>query len=149
MNGELWVNVIGNIGRGAAVAALAMLAASCGSEEALQPVATDTREALEARVAGDAVMLMDRGSFGDTYAKLGAGQFQYANDLMHWAAIAAVAQGNVCDRVAMVNVSDRSTRDNIVWFVDCDNKGRVFIEQSQAEDAKQRFDSATSGAEQG
>lgn len=143
------MNVIGNIGRGAAVAALAMLAASCGSEEALQPVATDMREALEARVAGDAVMLMDLGSFGDTYAKLGVGQFQNANDLMHWAAIAAVAQGNACNRVAMVNVSDRSTRDNIVWFVDCDNKERVFIEQRQAEDAEQRFGSETSEAEQG
>ncbi|MFB0613703.1 hypothetical protein [Aurantiacibacter poecillastricola] len=115
----------------------------------MQPVATDTREALEARVAGDAVMLMDRESFGDTYSKLGTGQFQTANDLMHWAAIAAVAQGNACDRVAMVNVSDRSTRDNIVWFVDCDNKARVFIEQREAEDAKQRFDSATSETEQG
>lgn len=94
-------------------------------------------------------MLMDRESFGDTYSKLGAGQFQNANDLMHWAAIAAVAQDNACDRVAMVNVSDRSTRDNIVWFVDCDNKERVFIEQRQAEDAQQRFDNATSETEQG
>ncbi|MBN8484352.1 MAG: hypothetical protein J0L50_06190 [Sphingomonadales bacterium] len=149
MIGEVCVNVIGNIGRGAAAVALAMLAASCGSEEAVQPVATDTIEALEARVAGDAVMLMDRESFGDTYAKLGAGQFQNANDLMHWAAIAAVAQGNRCNRVAMVNVSDRSTRDNIVWFVDCENKERVFIEQRQAEDAKQRFDNAASKTEQG
>ena len=139
---------IGKIGPALAMLAFPLLAA-CGSEEALQPVATDTRETLEARVASDAVMLMDRESFGDTYAKLGAGQFQNANDLMHWAAIAAVAQGNACDRVAMVNVSDRSTRDNIVWFVDCDNKERVLIEQSQAEDAKHRFDSATSEAEQG
>lgn len=138
---------IGMIGQGIAMLAFSALAA-CGSGEAVQPVATDTREALEARVAGDAVMLMDRESFGDTYSKLGAGQFQNANDLMHWAAIAAVAQGNACDRVAMVNVSDRSTRDNIVWFVDCNNKARVFIEQSQAEDAKQRFDNPTSETEQ-
>lgn len=142
------MNMIGNIGRGVAVTALAMIAASCGSEEALQPVATDTREALEARVAGDAVMLMDRESFGDTYAKLGTGQFQNANDLMHWAAIAAVAQSNACDRVAMVNVSDRSTRDNIVWFVDCNNKQRIFIEQPQAEDAQRHFGGSATGTEQ-
>ncbi len=148
MNGVVCVNVIGNIGRGAAVTALAMIAASCGSEEALQPVATDTREALEARVARDAVMLMDRESFSDTYSKLGAGQFQTANDLMHWAAIAAVAQGNACDRVAMVNVSDRSTRENIIWFADCANKQRLFIEQSQAEDAQRRFDGSATTPEE-
>lgn len=138
---------IGMIGPALAMLAFPLLAA-CGSGEILQPVATDTREALDARVAGDAVMLMDRESFGDTYAKLGAGQFQNANDLMHWAAIAAVAHGNRCDRVAMVNVSDRSTRDNIVWFVDCDNKERVFIEQQQAEDAKLRFGGTATSTEQ-
>ena len=42
----------------------------------------------------------------------------------------------------MVNVSDRSTRTKIVWFVDCQNKQRVFIEQPQAEDAKRRFGNA-------
>lgn len=124
------------------------LLAACGSREAVQPVATDTREALEARVAGDAVMLMDRESFGDTYSKLGAAQFQNANDLTHWAAIAAVAQGSACDRVAMVNVSDRSTRENIVWFADCENKQRIFIGQSQAEDAERRFGGSASGTEQ-
>lgn len=138
---------IGMTGPALAMLALPLLSA-CGSEEAVQPVATHTREALEARVASDAVMLMDRESFGDTYAKLGAGQFQNANDLMHWAAIAAVAQGNACDRVAMVNVSDRSTRDNIIWFVDCANKQRIFIEQPQAEDAQRRFSGSATGTEQ-
>lgn len=131
------------------LATLSSLAlAGCGSGGAVQPVATDTREALEARVAADAVMLMDRESFSDTYSNLGAAQFQNANKLAHWAAIAAVVQGNTCDRVAMVNVSDRSTRDNIVWFADCENKQRIFIEQSQAEDAQKRFGGAATGTEQ-
>lgn len=134
-----------------AAVVLAASVTACGGEEPQSDVtsASDTRASLEARVASDAVFPMDQNDFSDTYAKLGAAQFLKANDLAHWAAIAAVAQGNACDRVAMVNVSDRSTRDNIVWFVDCDNKERVFIEQHQAEEAKQRFDSTTSEAEQG
>jgi hypothetical protein len=131
------------MGRGAAVAALAMLAASCGSEEALQPVATDTREAPEGRIADDAVLLMDRANFPDTYAKLGAEQFKRANDLTRWAAVAAAEHGGICDRVAMVSVSDRSTREQIVWFADCENKQRILIDQQQAEGAKRRFGDAS------
>lgn len=138
---------IGLAGQGLAMLAVSALA-GCGSGGAVQPVATDTREALEARVASDAVMLMDRESFGDTYSKLGADQFQNANGLMHWAAIAAVAQGNGCDRVAMVNVSDRSTRENIVWFVDCANNERVFIEQPDAESVRLRFENDASEEEE-
>lgn len=131
------------IGQSIAVLTISALA-GCGSGGAVQPVAMDTLEALEARVAVDAVMLMDRASFRDTFAKLGAAQFKKANDMMHWAAIAAVAQGDACDRVAMVNVSDRSTRAKIVWFVDCENKQRVFIDQRQADEAKQRYGNSTS-----
>lgn len=125
--------------------ALAMTAASCGqadeqSDAVVQPVAT--KASLEARIADDAILPMDRANFSKTYSKLGSKQFQNANDLTHWAAVAAVAQGDACDRVAMANVSEKSTREQIVWFVDCENKQRVMIDQPQAEDARQRFDTA-------
>ena len=125
--------------------ALAMTAASCGqadeqSDAMVQPVAT--KESLEARIADEAILPMDRANFSKTYSKLGSKQFQNANDLTHWAAVAAVAQGDACDRVAMANVSEKSTREKIVWFVDCENKQRVMIDQPQAEDARQRFGTA-------
>lgn len=109
--------------------------------DVVQPVAT--KASLEARIADDAILLMDRANFSKTYSKLGSKQFQNANDLNHWAAVAAVARGDACDRVAMVNVSERSTRQQIVWFIDCENKARVMIDQPQAEDARQRFSTAS------
>lgn len=133
------MNMFGNIGRGVVVTSLAMIAASCGSEEAAQPAATETKETLQARVAGDAVMLMDRESFSDTYAKLGEQQFQNANDLTRWAAIAAVAQGPDCDRVEIIGISGRSTREHVEWFVDCENGERILVEQPEAEKARLRY----------
>lgn len=147
------LTVYSRINQGIAAVMLAATVAACGDEEpqseALQTSspAPDTRVSLEARVAEDAVFPMDREGFSDTYAKLGAAQFHNANDLAHWAAIAAAEHGGVCDRVAMVNVSDRSTRENIVWFADCENKQRIFIEQSQAEDAKRRFGGSATSTE--
>ena len=131
-----------NVGRSIATMVLAMGAASCGqgseqSGRVVQPVAT--KASLEARIADDAILPMDRANFSKTYSKLGSKQFQNANDLTRWAAVAAVAQGDACDRVAMANVSEKSTREKIVWFVDCENKQRMMIDQPQAEDARQRF----------
>lgn len=133
------MSVAKKIGRGAVVVTLALLAASCGGEDTVQPVATDVAS-LENKVADDAVLLMDRASFADTYKKLGAHQFAHANDLSRWAAIAAT-ENDQCDRVAMINVSDAATREKIVWFADCANRKRVIIDQEQAEDAQRRFGS--------
>ncbi|MDZ4139802.1 MAG: hypothetical protein U1D66_13135, partial [Erythrobacter sp.] len=44
---------------------------------------------LEAKVSGDAVLLMDRADHQATYGRLGQTQFDRANELMRWAAIAA------------------------------------------------------------
>jgi len=130
-----------------AMAGLVALA-GCGGEEAAQNSGSMTFEQIEARIAPDAVMLMDRESFSDTYAKLGEQQFQNANDLTRWAAVAAAAKGEPCDSVAMVNVSDRSTRENIVWFTDCQNGERIFVEQPEAESARLQFENAASGEEE-
>lgn len=104
--------------------------------ERLRPI---TRAELEAKVAPDAVMLMKRSDYPKMYAKLGARRFAAANGLTRWAALAAAEHGGMCDRVSMVNLSDRTSRASIVWFADCANGQRVMIDQEQAEDVRKRF----------
>lgn len=108
-------------------------------EQAAGPV---TIEKLEALVGPDAILLMDREGYPDTYAKLGNQQFQKANDLTRWAAIAAVARGSACDRLELIGVSGQSSRERVAWYADCENGARIFIEQPEAEEAKLRFGSA-------
>ena len=127
--------------------ACAGLLAACGGDETSTPVATETSTALQpdsladlqGRVAEDAVLPMTRDQFPDTYKKLGAGQFKKANDLTIWAALAAAEHRGICDRVSMINVSGSASRDRIVWYADCDNGGRVNVDQAQAEDIRERF----------
>lgn len=134
-------------GRKATRSVIALLCAagliSCTAQDGGDSAGAPTLEQLESRIVAGATTPMDRESFGDTYAKLGAANFGKANDLTRWAAVAAAEDADVCDRVAMINVSDRSTRENVVWFVDCENGERVFIDQTQAEDARRRFGEAS------
>jgi hypothetical protein len=84
-------------------------------------------------------MLMERSDFKKTYVKLGKAQFQKANDLTRWAAMAA-AESDACPRVENVGVSDDATRKEIKWFVGCANGERFIISQEQAVAAQGRHD---------
>ncbi len=103
------------------------------------PLRPTTLAELEAKVAPDAVSLMTREHYPKTFAKLGSRQFDVANDLTRWAALAAAEHGGMCDRVNLIDVSDRATRSSIVWFADCANGQRVMIDQEQAADVRKRF----------
>lgn len=110
-----------------------------------EPVPVDTRtplERAEAKIAPDAVMLMDKADYSKTYAKLGADQFNRANDLTRWAAVAA-AEATNCERVELIGLSDQSTRKELQWYVECANNVRVNIYQSHAEDRQKVYGSAT------
>ncbi len=96
-------------------------------------------EQAKVKIAPDAVMPMDRTEFRKTFAKLGRKDFDSANDLMEWAAIAA-AESKSCDKVELVAVSDNATRKKIQWFVDCANKERFQITEDQALAARDKFD---------
>lgn len=94
---------------------------------------------LEAKVSGDAVLLMERADHQTTYGRLGQVQFDRANELMRWAAIAA-GESDACSRVETVAVSDQATREQIRWFADCANGERFMISQEQALAALGRYD---------
>jgi hypothetical protein len=110
-------------------------AAAGGSSESKLDQAT-------AKVAPDAVSLMTRADFSKTYKKLGKAQFDNANHLTRWAALAA-AESEQCPKVDFVAVSDKATRKQIVWYADCSNKERFEITEEQARATRERLDPAT------
>lgn len=124
----------------AAVASIALLG-GCSGEPAGPP--KSPYEVLQGKISKEAVSSMARADYGKTYARLGARQFDNANALMPWAAIAA-AESDQCDRVELVAVSDKATRKELQWFVDCANKERFQIKQAQAEAARGKYDPAAS-----
>lgn len=98
-------------------------------------------EVLQGKVGPDVALPMTRAEFGDTYNRLGASQFENANALMGWAALAA-AESDQCNRVEVMGVSDDATRDELQWFVHCQNGERFQINQAQAEAARDNYDPA-------
>lgn len=128
-------------------AVCAVLLSACGGDQTAQPSAAETSSVLqpvtlaelEQRIGEDAVLPMTRDKYPDTFRKLGASQFRRANDLTRWAALAAAEHRGMCDSVALIAVSDAATRDQIIWFADCDNGQRIMINDDQAEDVQRRF----------
>jgi hypothetical protein len=106
------------------------------TEAALTPEAE--RAWLEEKVASDAVLPMARSDYSDTYHRLGKAQFGKANDLMRWAALAA-AKNEGCDQVILVGISASATRTQLRWYVDCANKQRLDIRESEAEELRLRL----------
>lgn len=109
-----------------------------GNAEEGDPVAMRLAE-LESTIASDAVSEMTRADFSETYDKLGQSQFDKANALAKWAAVAA-AESEDCRSVDLVGISERATRENLQWYVDCGNSERFFIEQAQAEAMLAKYD---------
>lgn len=118
-----------------------MAGSNPASTDPSAPVATRL-STLESNIAPDAVSEMIRADFSDTYNKLGQAQFDKANALAKWAAIAA-AESEQCPSVDLVGISDRATRETLQWYVDCGNKERFFINQEQAEAALAIYDPAS------
>lgn len=116
-----------------------------GSNEPQGP-APVSLDKLEAKIGSDTVMPMTRTGYRKTYDKLGKSQFNNANALMHWAAIAA-AESDVCQKVEVVGISDSATRKALRWYVDCSNGERFMIGEEQAIAARDQYDpSATAEA---
>ncbi len=115
--------------------------AACGDNG--EATSLSPLEQLEAKIADDAILLMDREGFSSTFDKLGEDQFDRANEFTRWAAVAA-AESDQCDDVTLVGVSDHATRRQIQWYVDCANRERFQITQEQAEAARVKYDPAAS-----
>jgi hypothetical protein len=64
---------------------------------------------LERKIGADAVIQMDRENFSNTYNRLGRAQFDNANNLARWAAIAAAESDNA--RRSRSSVSRTAPRD--------------------------------------
>lgn len=125
----------------AACAIAASLAACSGAPNKASEKAT--AETPQEKVGADAVMAMNRTDFGKTYERLGKRQFERANSLMEWAAIAA-AESDQCDKVELVSISESATRSELQFFADCQNKERFQITQAQAEAAQAKYDAKAS-----
>lgn len=109
-----------------------------GNAEVADPIAIRLAE-LQSTIASDAVSEMTRADFSETYNKLGQSQFDKANELATWAAVAA-AESEACPSVDLVGISERATRENLQWYVDCGNSERFFIDQTQAEAMLAKYD---------
>lgn len=128
----------------AASIAPTVLLAGCSSGPTVPP--KSRLEVMKGKIDPDAVIEMDRDGYRKTFSKLGKKQFDEANALMSWAAMAA-AESNKCDRVEVVALSDKATRKQLQYFVDCANKERFQITQAHAKAMQVRFDPKASAEE--
>ena len=126
-----WLRGIGGV--------TAFVAAAAFVPQGETPSEAVTLASLESKIADDAVMEMERGEFGDTYARLGGEAFKRANRLMKWPAI-AVAASPRCNSVELAAISDRATAEALEWFVDCENRERFRVTEAQAIAARDSFD---------
>lgn len=72
-------------------------------------------------------------------ARIGRPAFDRSNEMIRWA-LAVAAESPRCDRVDYGDVSDRATSDRIVWFVDCTNAERFYIDEEQARAARAKWE---------
>jgi hypothetical protein len=92
---------------------------------------------LDAKIAADAIILMDAENYPRKLTMFGRRRFDVANELTRWAAIAA-AESDDCNLVSTVGISDGATRRTLRWFIDCANRERFNITEAQAVAARDR-----------
>ena len=81
-----------------------------------------------------------RAEYPKFYRQLGAAVFAKLSELEP-GALYAVAESSQCDAVENAGVSDRSRKDAVLWFVDCQNGNRFMVSPTQAEAALARHKS--------
>jgi len=74
------------------------------------------------------------------YADLGAEAVNRANDLTEWAAVIG-AESDKCNRVEIDEISSKSSKTAIEWFVDCENGERFQITEKDATETRDRWQS--------
>lgn len=74
-----------------------------------------------------------------TFTILGAQRFDEANSLLKWAA-AVGAESPKCDKVDVSDVSEKSDRRNLLFFVDCVNWERIWVSEKNAKDARLKWE---------
>lgn len=130
---------------GAVVAVLCIMGTvSCATEETSASSQSDAppKSALERvsdKLAPDYFVPMGRESFAETHAAFGRARFDEANDMSHWAALAA-AENRKCPQVEMILLSDKAKRDAFVWYVSCSNGEKFDITEEQARAVRDRLD---------
>lgn len=98
---------------------------------------------LEQKIAQHAVIVMEQRDHPKLYNQLGRTGFKRANELAQWAGLSA-ALNSKCDKVDLVEVSEKSTKENINWFVDCENGERFEINEVRATETKRQLTSPSS-----
>lgn len=95
---------------------------------------------LEAKLGEHSIIEMDRYEYPELFSKLFADGFVKANSLAKWAGITAAMSERCAPKVDIVAVSDLSTREEIQWFVDCENGERFQITEAQARRTRAEFE---------
>ncbi|WP_298469254.1 hypothetical protein [uncultured Erythrobacter sp.] len=127
------------IGCAGVVIGLIVLVATCdlpeppeGSSSGEQTQRELTEEEVASRIGADAISSYseaDRANYPRLFEKLGDRVFE-VEGLGRKAAGLALQNGE-CDRVLYVDVSERSTRDELQFFVECNNETRVRVSETQ------------------
>ncbi len=77
--------------------------------------------------------------YPSTFEMLGSQRFDEANELLKWAA-AVGAESSKCNKVGTSDVSDKSNRQNLLFFVDCENWERIWVSEEMALEAKLKWE---------
>lgn len=98
-----------------------------------KPAATTLSDAeIASRIGADAISkytAADRKHYPKLFGRLGSRLYE-VEGLGRKAAVLALRTGK-CDRVLFVDVSDRSTRNDLQFYVDCDNETRVRLTETE------------------
>lgn len=119
---------------------LAELRKANAKAEAATLAATQTE--ITAKVPGSLMKATSytRAEYPRLYGQLGKATFGKLNELESGALYAA-AESSRCNAVENGGVSDRSRKDAVLWFVDCENGNRFMVSREQAETALARHKS--------
>lgn len=97
-----------------------------------EPVSDETLLAsLEVKIGSGAVYEMEQTEYSETFQRLGEEAFTRANGLAKWPAI-GTATSEKCNKVAVVEISDAATAQDLAWLVDCDNGERFRFSEAEA-----------------
>lgn len=118
--------------------------ASTKRMDAVPEQLSDALATFEAKLGKYSIEVMKKKDYPKIHAKLGQSGFDRANSLARWAGITAAMNSKCAPKVDVVAVSDQSTRDEIQWFVDCENGERFQITETMAKVTKEQWTSSTS-----
>ena len=91
------------------------------------------------RIGEHAIAPMTTDQYPKNYRKFGSNRFEQANELTIWATVHAL-ENQSCSYAEYVGVSDSSTKLDIEWYIDCNGRNRVRVNESQAQKSREKWE---------